>query len=887
MPWAPKFRSLARNLFHQARVEQDLDNEIRGYVEALTEEKIRSGISPAQARREALLEAGGVEQIKEQVRDARAGALVDSFLADMRYALRTLSAARGFSAVALLSLALGIGAAAAMFTLFNAVLIRPLPYANPGRLVRITDTYPEGAAAAIQRASRTMDLASFTTDSEYNLTGLPSGVAATAHVAGSAVSAGLFDLLGVRPQLGRVFRKGQNSPSHDRLVILSDALWRGAFHADPAVIGKPVTVDGVARTIVGVMPPNFDFPGYPLGSAAQLWIPLHLDPRNFVDYWAAGFMPLVGRLRPGITVAQATEELRRLIAQAIPQFPYVMARNWNSDAEVMPLRQAMTGDISGELVVLGGAVGIVLLIACVNLAGLLLSRSAARRKEFAVRAAVGASRRRIVRQIVTESVVLAMGGAGLGLLLAMAIISVLRPVLPGDAARLVEAGIDARVPAFAALVALLTGISSGLAPALTISRFDLAEAINAGGPRTAGGADPRLRRLLIAGEVALTVVLVIGAGLLIKSLWLLAQVNPWLRAERTVTARVYLDRSHCANRAAYIEFYEGLVRRARTITGVSDAAATSALPFSSDMRSAIPAEIEGQPLKPSEQVAPLLWAAAVTPDYFRMMRVPVIAGRAFTRADGPQAPEVVLVSQATAQHFWPGQNPLGKRVRVVWDRTWRTVVGVVADVETYEHTAGLSGTMYMPYAQSVGQARQIPAAMTIMVRTPADPARIGGQLRALVSEAGPGTPVGEVRTLEAVVSASTSQPRSMTWLFSGFGGAALLLVAIGVYGLIAYSVEQRRHEIGIRLALGAVQTDVYSLVLKQNMKYVLAGLACGLPAALALTRLMTGFLYHVSATDPATYAAVALVVIVVAAVAGSIPCLRALARDPTESLRVE
>ncbi len=875
--------SLVRNLLHKEAVERELDDEVRTYQAMLRDEKIRGGSTPAEAQREAAIEFEGTEQVKEAVRDVRAGSLLESLWKDARFGARTLVRTPGFTAVAVLSLALGLGGNAAMFSLVYGVLIRPLPYPQSERLMRVTDYFPNGAVAGLQQLSRTLDIASYSEDSEFNLTGQGEAV----RLAGSTVSARLFSILGARAELGRVFGRAEDQPGRDRVVIVSHSLWQSRFGRDPAIIGRSILIDGIGREVVGVMPPGFDFPS----ASAQIWVPTRLDPTQ-TEYWASAFRPLIARLRPGATVVAAQAEIRSLMPRIIAMFPYVMARTWNADVAVLPLQQDMTGDIRGKLLVLLSAVACVLLIACANVASLLLARAAVRRKEIALRASLGASRWRILRQLLTESIELALAGAALGVALAYGALSVLKSALPVDTPRIAGTGIDWRVLGFIAALAILTGLAFGLMPALSATRMDLAESIKAGGQRRTNTAAARLRSSLSAGQVAVAVMLVIGAGLLIKSLWMLAQVNPGFSAERLLTVRVSPNRSLCREPGACLAFYDELLRQARGITGVSDDAATNAVPLGADVPS-VPVEAEGHPVIPAENVAPMFWAGAITPGYLRIMRIPLLAGRDFTEGDSASAGRVILVDAATARRFWPGENPIGKHIRLIWEQQWRTVVGLTADVHQYDLARtsrdGMHGTLYMPYAQaSMGNEWRLPPpTMTLVLRTAADAGRVASDVHQLVAVLNPNVPVGEVRTMSAVVRASTSQPRSMMWLFVVFAGSALILAVIGTYGVVSYSAAQRTYEMGLRVALGATSASVFGLVLGQSLRIVLAGLAVGLVAAAALTRLLAKFLFGVTATDPGTFLAVSALLVAVAFLAGYFPARRASKVDPLIALRVD
>jgi len=805
-----------------------------------------------------------------------------TLLQDVRYGLRQLRRSPGFTAVDVLTLALGIGGNAAMFSIVNALLLRPLPYADPQRLVRLTGYYPKGALVALQQESRAMDIAGFTTESEFNLTGQGEAV----RLVGSAVSADMFSLLGVGTELGRTFRTGEDQPGQDRLVVLSHALWKGKFGGDPGILGRPIMIDGVSRQVVGVMPPAFGFPS----PQVQFWMPLHLDPGNTFDYWNTGFMPVVGRLRPGATLPQARNEIRPLISHILRLFPYTMAPNWNADATAIPLQQDLIVDIRSKLILLQCAIGLVLLIACANVANLLLSRAAVRQKEMAVRTALGASRPRIVRQLLTESVVLALLGGTLGLAVSQNDLAILKLAMPMNTPGWPEIGFDWQVFVFVAGIAIAAGSLAGLAPAVTASRLDLTGIINTAGRRSVGTAGVRLRATLIAGEVGLAALLAVSAGLLLKSLWLLMRVNPGFRPERILTVRVSPNPSVCRSRSECVTLYDELLRRARGITGISDVAAINAIPLGGQVP-AIPVELEGHPLVPSENVAPMLWSGAVTPEYFQLMRIPVLRGQVFTDAIGEKSEAVAVVSAATARRFWPGEDPIGKHIRVVWDTNWRTVVGVVGDVRQFDlanHSPDwINGAVYMPYPQSVGLDGTLPTAMTLLVRTAADSREIGSRIRELVNNLNPNVPVSEFQTMDAVIVASTSQPRSLMWLFLSFASAALLLAAIGTYGVVSHTTAQRTFEIGVRVALGASRSSIFRLVIRQSLELVIAGAALGVVAALALSRLLSSYLYGITAQDPLTFLAVVGLLLCMALAAGYLPARRATKVDPIVALHYE
>lgn len=803
---------------------------------------------------------------------------------DVRYAGRVFARNPGFTALAVLSLALGIGGNAAMFNIVSAVLIRPLPYPQSDRLVRAVETgfYPPGGLVALQRQSRTMDAAGFLTGIDLNLTGQGEAWRLT----GSTVSANLFAVLGVDAEVGRALRAGDDQPGRDNLVILSHALWQDRFGGDPGVIGRMITLGGVNRQVTGIMPRRFAFPD----AAARFWIPLHLDPRDQNGYWAQNFMPVAARLKPGATLAQAQREIQSLSREMIALYPYPMGRNFNAQATVIPLKEFLVSDLRTRLIVLQCAVGLVLLIACANVANLLLARASSRQREMALRTALGAASGRIVRQLLTESVLLALAGGAVGVVLAAWGASVLRPALPAGAAGWSDFRIGGQVLLFAGALSVLTGLAFGLAPALTVVRNDLAGVMKTGGRRSTGTAGARFRSALIVAEVAVAVILSVGAGLLIRSLWRLAQVNPGFEPQHVVTLRVSPNQSLCRERAACIALYAEVLRRAQGIPRVYDAAAANTLPLSGTIPT-IPVVVEDHPYVPSERTAPLFWAGAVTPDYFRLMHIPILAGRALTAGDAEKSAPVIVISASTARRYWPGQNPIGKHIRPVFEDAWRTVVGVAGDVRQYDLANRapdfIPGAMYMPYSQSVESSRQLPAAMTLIVRTGGDPADVVGDISRLVRDLNPNVPVSEVRTMESMVEASTQQSKSMAWLFAAFAGIALLLAAIGAYGVVSWSAAQRTFEIGVRVALGASRRSVFRLVIGQSLRLVISGLVLGVAASLALTRMLAAFLYATAAWDALTFSCVTILLIAVALAAGYFPARRAANVDPLIALRAE
>lgn len=801
---------------------------------------------------------------------------------DVRYGLRMLVKNPGFTVVAVLTLALGIGANTAIFSLVDGILLRPLPFSKPSELVSVTGTFPKGGFVAMREQVKSLDVASYFEGHEFNLTGQGEPV----RLAGTLVSAEFFLILGARPELGRPFYPGEDKAGQNNYVILSHALWQQRFAADPSIIGRAIELEGISRQIVGVMPASFRFPS----AKTQVWIPLNNDPRDTIAYWAGDFMPIIGRLHPGVTTAQARAEIRLFQTRVFSLFPWNMPASWNADISVVELRNGMVADVRGRLLLLLGAVALILLIVCVNVANLALSRAATREKEIAVRAAMGAERRRVVRQLLTESVLMALIGAMLGTLLATEALHLLKSILPADTPRLLDTNIDWRVLAFTTGLAVLTGILFGLAPALQSSRVAVAGTLNAAGRSGVSSVSYRLRSALAIAEVGLAVLLVIAAGLLIRSFWALSHVDPGFRAGTLVTARITPNQTFCNDPLRCISFYDELVSRVRGVPGVISADLVNTLPLDGRVAKRT-VEIEGQ-VSTSGEPNPLMWMDVITPDYFHLMNIPVLAGRGFSSADVTGKALVVVVTASTAKRFWPEGKAVGSHVRFSRDSDWRTVVGIVPEVRAYDLQNSvpdyIKGTIYVPYsANATLEGGIIPADMTIVIQANLDESQIQDILRRSTASLNAEVPVSEIKLMSSVLSESVSAPASTTFLFAAFAVLALVLGVIGIYGVLSFLVSRRTREMGIRVALGAQRKDILWLVMKDGLRFAGIGVSLGLLAAFGLSRLLSSELYGVSPADPATFAAVAAMMFFVTMLACYIPTRRAMRVDPMVALRYE
>ena len=874
MSAGPRLRSFLASLGGRSRLEHDMDEELRFHLEARAEDLFRAGVPRAEAERRARIEFGSMEGCKERCREERGLRWPDELRQDLRFALRGLRRNPGFAVVAVLTLALGIGVNTAMLTVAESVLRRPLPYRDPARLVMLYSvgsfgpfSWRDGPFAdpdylELRRLGAFSDVAAFATY-ECSLTGAGEPVRAMR----SEVTPSLFPLLGLAPARGRVFREGEEQGA--AVAVLSDGLWRGRFRADPAVIGRVENIDGVPATIVGVMPPAFNFP-----PQTELWTPLKIRP----TYRGNAINRVVGRLASGISPEQALVQTRTLMAAIGRTLPPAKG---NDDVTIVGLRESLVGPVRPLLLVLLGAVGFVLLIACTNMASLLMARAAARRQEMSLRAVLGAGRARLLRQMLTESLVLAVLGGIAGLALALVSLPVLLAwVPPNMLPRIDEVRIDAAVAAAAGALCLGTAALFGLAPAWWGSRRDLGPSQKHRATSPSTPAERRVRGGLVIAETALVMVLLVGAGLLLKSFWRLQRVDPGFRRDGVLTMSVSLPDRVYATVEQKRTFYDRLLEGLRTVPGAGDVSAVNLLPFGS-LSWQGDFSVEGT----AGTTDLIVGKPAVTERYFQGLGIPLRRGRFFGTRDGADAPRVAIVSEAVARHCWPGQDPLGRRL-MMDDSTgkgWLTVVGVVGDVRQDTLAGGTRPMIYVPARQE--WRGFFLGSMTFLARVPGDPAAVASAMRAQVRALDPELPVQPIERLDDLLAGSLAQPRFRTAVLLTFALLALVLALVGINGVTAYEVTRRTPEIGIRRALGAQTGAVVRLVVGRSLGLVLAGLASGIPGALALTRVLQSFLFAVSPADLATFLAVTAAVTIAALAASAGPAGRASRVDPAVTLR--
>ncbi len=799
---------------------------------------------------------------------------------DVRYGLRTLVRSPGFTVVAVVALALGIGANTAVFTVVNSVLLRPLPFPEPARLFALSavpENLPfasgpmlsDGLYLEFRKQDRLFERLSAFHSSRVNMT----GAADAQSVMAGFVSAGFFSVLRAQPALGRMFLPGEDEAGRDDVVVISNKLWRANFAGDSGAIGKSLKLDGVSHTIIGIMPAGFAFPA-PL----DLWVPQEVR----IERHNSTLVSVIGRLKPGATPAQAVAEL----SVAINRMPGESAEDASkTPARVISLLEYVSGKAQRSLLIFLGAVAFVLLIGCANVANLMLARAAGRRQEMAVRAAMGASRGRLMRQLLTESTLVALAGGAAGLLLALWGVPALLAIAPeGTLPRVEQIGLDGWVFAFTLIVSLLTGFGFGILPALQATRCELRESLNLGG-RTMTGRHETLRSALVISEIALTLVLLTGAGLMLKSFLRLRSGETGFRAENVITMSVDLPDTVYRTLPQIHAFREQTLAKLSRLPGVTAASAVNWLPFGGFLTAGDFHLEDGRPLP---RGATWVDKPCVSPGYFQAMGIRMVSGRDFSARDNAEAPGVVILSQSVARRLWPDQSPIGKRITGEDDpepQDWLTIVGVVEDVKQMGMADKRGGAMYQPLAQITRTAWA--SHVAFVVRTTSNPEALASTMRAVVRDVDKDQPVQTVATMTNLIAFTTAEQQFQTRLLGAFSMLALLLAAVGIYGVIAYSVTQRTHEIGIRMALGAEARDVLRMVLRRTLVLAGLGVAIGAAVALAVTRVLEKFLFEVKPSDPATFLAVALLLSSVALGAGWIPAWRATKIDPMEALRYE
>jgi predicted permease len=860
----------------------DLDEELQFQLDQSTQTNIAAGMTPEEARRQARIAFGGVERTREQCYEQRPGRLLEAVLQDVRYALRWLGRNPIFTIAVITTLALGIGATTAVFSVVDSVLLRPFPYPNSERVVRIWNTFPPRGMNEIPlsepefleyRQNRSLaHVAGFSLGTE-TLTGTGDPLRLVA----SWGTSEFFSVLGTEPMLGRVFSTQEQLAGHTQVVVLSYKLWQNQFGSCPEIVGKSVLLNGESCVVVGVMPSNFKFPS----EDVDVWQPLPIPPAS--SNLGNHYLNLVGDLKPQATLDQARAEMKTILVRTQGKYPSYYNGAAGIGVGLIPLREQMTGNVRATLLVLMGAVGFMLLIACTNVSNLLLAKAEDRRKEIATRTALGASRWRIIRQVLIENLLLFLASGTAGLLLAFFCLKIL-PL--GDTLNVAQFGgvaLNLRVLAFATVVCLFTGLSFGLIPALKASHSDFNDTLKASGRNSMGSRyGTRNGGLLVISEIAFSLVLLAGAGLMIGSLVRLLGVTIGFDPKNIITMRLSLPEArYSLGRTA--TFYKQLQEQLRSLPGVEAVAIANQLPMS-DAAANSSFEVEGRSAGTDINVAD---SQIISPDYFRAMGIPLLRGRFLSDADTIPIPTSVMVNQTLARKVWPGENPIGKRIRFRSDAPWLSVIGVVTDIKNHGSNVATKPEVYFLHTSQPSGLWADFRSMTLIVRTAGEPQQIVGAIRGEVKSLDPDLPVYKVQTLDQIVSTSVSQTRFPTLVLSIFAGLALLLAAVGVYGILAYTVEQRKHEIGVRMALGAPQAQILRLFLGQGVKWAILGGGAGLLIAFILVHFMRSMLFEVGPYDPRIFGSGAAILAIVVLMACYFPARRATKIDPMAAARSE
>src|SRR5579862_1034434 len=880
--------SLFRNLSHRQQKDQDLDQEVKSYVDLLAEEKMQAGMTPEAAKRSARTEVGGVEQVKEQVRDVRSGAGLETLLQDVRYGFRVLRKNPGFSLLVILTLALGIGANTAIFSVVYGVLLRPLPYSHGGELVVLHQQAPHAHLENVPFSVKEMfDYRdhSHTLDAvvEYHsMVFLLLGDDSAERVQSAVVSANFFDVLGVKPLLGRTFLATDESPNADAVLVLSYEYWQSHHGGDPNIVGKVFHMNNRPHTVIGVLP---QVPQYPAEN--DVYMPTSACPFRSsaaaIGNRKARLLTVFGRLKSGVSLQTAQADLSTAGSQMVSAYPEDYPKASGYAIAAAPLQEDLTRRARTTLLVLLFASGFVLLIACANVANLMLARILKREREFAVRAALGASKSRLVRQLLTETVLLSVVGGALGLALSYPTLALLVRFTARFTTRASEVKIDGVVLLFTLAVSVLSGLLFGFAPALS-SGDHVSDALKQGsGQTTASRRRQRLRAGLVMAQIAVSFMLLIGAGLMILSFFKLTRVDPGFSPDRVLTMNLSPNFSRYTKPEQFVSLTSNILRGIRSVGGVESAALASSFPFSPVAMTQGPGntdfEIEGRPLAKGEP-QPIVDTTGVSPGYFETIRQPLVRGRLFTDHDDANALKVAVINQTMSHHRWPNEDPIGKRISFDQGMNWITIAGVVGDAKEYGLDRSLGDEVYMPMDQAGFSGR-------LVVRTSGDPDSMTALLRKALHDVDPQLAVDQVETIERLQHESLASPRITTILLGIFAGLALLISASGIAGIMALSVSQRTRELGIRMALGQSEGSVVRMVVGQGLVIALVGTVVGLIGAIVLGRLLSSLLYATSPTDISTFAGVSLLFIVVAGLACFLPVRRATRIDPFTALRQE
>jgi len=876
-------------MLQRTRTEREMDDEMRFHIEAYAADLVGRGVPQHEALRQARQEFGWVEVTKEECRDAVGVSFVEILIQDVRHGVRTLMRTPVFTVITVVVLALGIGANTAIFSVVDAVLLRPLGYRDSGRLVTILMDGEDPVSAANyvdwRDQSRSFEAMGAADYWSPNLTGVDS----PEHVAGLKVTQSLFPMLGIEPALGRLFVEGEDKEGADREVILSYRLWQRRFSGDRNVLGKPIVLDGNAYVVVGVMPQGFQFAPF-WATHAELWVPNAFGAR--IHNRGGNSLRIFGRLKEGVSLTQARAEISGITEQLERQYP-----GTNRNVVVTPLKEKVVGPIETPLLVLLGAVAFVLLITCANVAHMLLALAATRQKEVAVRAALGARRVRIIRQFLTESLLLGGLGGAAGLCLAVLATRALIAMSPANIPRVQTVTIDPRAALFLFSATILTSIGFGLAPALQASSVNVNDTLKESGRGNSEGIrHNRLRSLLVISEFALAVILLIGAGLMIRTFAALQAVDAGFNPHNVISMVVSVAGSKEADPARRAVFYHQLIERVRSLPGVQAAGGINHLPLAGDLWG-WPFVIEGRP-KPRPGESPGGVYRMVTPGYFDAMRLPLIRGRDILEADSVTAPGVVIINERAAKEYWPGEDPIGKRISFDDDKanppTWMTIIGVAKNAKQGDWAASPFPEVYLAAFQnhdfvgdSGSEAGGHSSYITLVARTTGDPAALAPAMKETAWSFDRNLAISEVVTMDGVVADANAQPRFEMRLLTIFAAVALVLATVGIYGVISYSASRKTHEIGVRMSLGATRADVLLLVLREGIWLALAGSVSGIAGALLLSRLMRKLLYGVQATDPATFAVVATGLGLVSMLACYIPARRAMRINPVAALRCD